>query len=197
LSLTSEIVGRSKKELGWSKLPHTRLLIAASFVAAIVLIVTFGLSDLLYSTVYLENFVPGLLAGFIGVFLALALDQWNSDQREMKEVEKIQQELIEELDDICEALNDDVLFEVVPTVSWHIANSTGLAAKLDDEIRYSIYRAYNSVELHNRAVERMLDYMRRSDMDESTARMLENRYRDLKQFVVAHVEEVLAKHGTS
>ena len=155
------------------------------------------MSDLLFGTTYLVNFVPGLLAGFIGVFLALALDQWNSDQREIKDVEKIRQELIEELDEICETLNDDVLFEVVPTVSWHIANSTGLAAKLDDEIRYNIYRAYNSVELHNRAVERMLDYMRRVDIDESTARMLENRYTDLRQFVVAHVEEVLEKYGAS
>jgi len=34
-------------------------------------------------------------------------------------------------------------------------------------------------------------------MDESTAKMLENRYRDLRQFVVAHVEEVLVKHGAS
>jgi hypothetical protein len=164
---------------------------------AIILAVAFGLSDLLLNTAYLESFVPGLLAGFIGVFLALALDQWNSDQREKRDVEKIEKELIDELDDICDTLNDDVLFEVVPTVSWHIANSTGLAAKLDDEIRYSIYRAYNSVELHNRAVERMLDYMRRTDADEPTIRTLENRYKDLRLFVVAHVEEVLVKYGAS
>lgn len=180
-----------------SELPHTRLLIAASFLTAIILAVTFGLSDFLLGTTYLVNFIPGLLAGFIGVFLALALDQWNSDQKEMRDIEKIRQELLEELDDICDALNDDVLFEVVPTVSWRIANSTGLAAKLDDDIRYSVYSAYNSVELHNRAVERMLDYMRRPDTDELTVRMLENRYRDLRQFVAANVEEVLDKHGAS
>ncbi len=159
--------------------------------------IIFGLSDLLLGTTYFENFIPGLLAGFIGVFLALALDQWNSDQREKGEIEKIRQELLEELDEICDKIGDDAVFDVIPTVSWRIANTTGLAAKLDDEVRYDIYRAYNSVELYNRAVERLLDYLRRTETDDPEVRILEDRYSDLKQFVLAQVEEVIQRHGIS
>lgn len=118
--------------------------------------IAFFIVDLMTGTSYIANYLPELMAVFVGVFLALSLEQWELAKHNQTRIDAMKRIVRKELVRMQEAVNARKGNYLESQVWTSLVNS-GDAALLPTELQEQLFDIYAEANAHNIETSRLRD----------------------------------------